>query len=270
MLKKLVWQGMGYMRAVEKIYENQYFNLDVNKKLFLSSIINYFQDLFVKVSLAEESGKGIEYMNDKNLTWIIYRWQLKLYKHNYIREDFKVVMTPSAYKRSYLNVKFEMFSENGEKVAEAFSLWILLDMKEGRPYKGEDEDENIRKIFNLSIDENRIDTMKNTDVFRKIETIEDMYNEKIFNVGYGDIDTNKHANNSRYISWMIEPIAQYLLEGYEISEIKISYRKPAKYGDMVRAVCSIEEGADSIKSFNKIMDKDDSIFAAAEILIKNK
>lgn len=258
------------MRAIEKVYENQYFDVDVNKKLFLSSIINHFQDSFVKVSLAEELGIGIEYMNDKNLTWIIYRWQLKVYNYDCTKKELKVVMTPSAYKRSYLNVKFEMFSESGEKVAEAFSLWILLDMKEGRPYKGEDEDENIRKIFNLNIDENKINTMKDTDVFRKIETIEHMYNEKIFNAGYGDIDTNKHVNNSRYISWMIEPIAQYLLDGYEIREIKISYRKPAKYGDMVRAVCSLEKEEDSIKSFNKIMDKDGSIFAAAEILMINK
>ena len=258
------------MRAIEKVYENQYFDVDVNKKLFLSSIINYFQDSFVKVSLSEESGRGIEYMNDKNLTWIIYRWQLKVYKYDYIKDNFKVVMTPSAYKRSYLNVKFEMFSESGEKVAEAFSLWILLDMKEGRPYKGEEDDEDIRKTFNLNINENRINTMKNIDVFREIETIEDMYNEKIFNVGYGDIDTNKHANNSRYISWIIEPIAQYLLDGYEIREIKISYRKPAKYGDMVIAACAIKEEEDSIKSFNKITDKYNSIFAAAEILINKK
>lgn len=256
------------MKTIERIYNNKYSDVDLNKKIFISSIINYFQDLFVHVSLAEETGKGIEYMNDKNLTWIIYRWKLKIYKYVDCKEKCRVTMTPTAYKKSYMNVKFSMYDKNNEKLAEAFSLWILLDMKEKRPYRSDSEDENIRKTFNLSSDENKVDTMKSVDVLRKLETIDYMYNDKKFNVSYSDIDTNKHANNSKYISWIIEPISQYLIEGYEINEIKISYIKPAMYGDIVKASCYAEEKEDYIKSINKITDADDSLFAAAEIFIK--
>lgn len=258
------------MKTIERVYCNQYSDVDLNKRVFISSIINYFQDIFVHVSLSEGIGKGIEYMNAKNLTWVIYRWQLNVYMSPDCKDKLIVKMTPASYKKSYMNVKFSMYDEKGNKIADAFSLWILLDTKENRPSRNKIEDEDICRTFGLEKWENKIDTMKNADILRLIETEENMYSEKRFKVGYSDIDTNKHANNVRYISWFIEPIAQYLIKGYEIKEMKISYRKAAVYGDIVKSSCHVDEDGNLIRSLHKVTDGDNSLLAASEIFMEKR
>ena len=59
-------------------------------------------------------------------------------------------------------------------------------------------------------------------------------------VGYSDLDSNGHVNNSRYGNYILDALPEDILE-QEISEFKINYSKEAFLGEEMTIVGSFSD-----------------------------
>jgi len=248
------------MLSIDKEYEIHYHDVDLNWQLMFTSVMNFFQDTFVYMS--EYVGRGIRYLNSMNLTWVVSGWEINMYEYPAYNEKIKVRMTPIAYRKSFMNIQFEIFNSRGKKVADAFSLWILLDMKQKIPCRSKFED--MYKIYGLKASENKINTIK------KINISKNLINTKKFNVGYRDIDTNGHVNNVNYLYWILDSISEDIVKDYKITKIRISYKKSANYNEIIKLSFTKNIENNLIVYSHKIDDKDDSSLVLAETILQKK
>lgn len=247
------------MKSIQKEYDIHYYEINFRKELMITSIMNFFQDIFVYAS--ESNGKGIDYLKTINSTWMVYGWKIDIYKYPTYNQKIKVKMTPTGYRKSYMNIMFEIFNEEGEKIVEALSLWVIIDTKRNLPCKNVLE--NAYEVYGLNSNNTKIITM------RKIGLPQNVNNEEVFKVGYGDIDTNGHVNNVKYLNWLLESLAEDIVKKYKLSKIEISYKKDAKYNEIIKSSTETITERTAVRCVHKITGEQNEVLVIAETFWEN-
>ncbi len=200
--------------------------VDKDCKLTVNALTNYFQDCSVFHS--DSAGNGMEYLAERNLAWILSSWQIYINRMPMINENVKVSTWAYDMKAFYGYRNFMMETEDGEVLAYANSIWILMNLESGRPEKVPEE---FAKTYGI---EPALDVKCND---RKIAIPEKLKKVGEVIVPSYFIDTNQHMNNEKYIM-----LAQNVLpDDYEIKELRVEYKKEAKLGDLVNIMVDFEE-----------------------------
>lgn len=214
----------------EKEYDVHHYEVDANGRIFVASIMNYLEDL--AFAQAEYLNIGIEYLMSKKIAWVIYKWDVKFNKYAMVTDKLKVKTEPYSVKKFYAYRKYEVINSQGEVIVSANSLWFLIDTEKRRPSKISEE---ICTKFGLSLDD------KKEIKFERLRKPENVTLEKEFQVRYSDIDTNRHVNNVRYISWALEALPEEILTNYTLKQLKINYEKETSYGEVIKVLCEVQE-----------------------------
>lgn len=77
-----------------------------------------------------------------------------------------------------------------------------------------------------------------------------------FKVRYGDIDSNMHVNNVRYVEWAIESLPLEIVLNYELKELSVIFEKECRYGAEISASYEIKENEDEVLILHKIADNE--------------
>lgn len=218
----------------DREYDVHHYEVDKDGKIFIASIMNYLDDL--AVIHADHVNVGIEYLKQNNIAWVIYKWDVKINKYAKVKDKLKVRTRPYSIRKFYAYRQYEIVNEEGEVIVSANSLWFLIDLKKRRPCKVNDY---IGTQFGLGPDDNE------QLEFEKLQEPKEIISERSFSVRYGDIDTNKHVNNVKYISWALESLPDYILESCSLKELKVNYEKETSYGEKVSVKCEVQEGEDN-------------------------
>ena len=205
-----------------------YHQVDRNRKLTLTEMINMFQDC------GGFHGADVNFSNqqmaDLGLAWIISSWQVAVNEMPDL--DSHVVVETYPYKLKYCVASryYALVSPDGFEYARANSLWVLMDMKEYKPVKVSKEIweayapyEDIFKGFDFG--GRKIVSEGEGKTLEKIEVSPYM------------IDTNAHVNNEQYIR-----LAQCLLpQDLSWNRFRAEYTKQAKLGDILVPVLFEQE-----------------------------
>ena len=113
-----------------------------------------------------------------------------------------------------------MEDADGNLLAYANSVWVLVNTQTGRPVKVPQE---FADTYGLE-PQLEMDCAK-----RKIQIPDDMKQNGEIVVPQFFIDSNQHMNNEKYIMLA----QQQLPVDFEISELRVEYRKEAKLGDTI-------------------------------------
>lgn len=231
--------------VTKKEYEIHYYEIDIKLQATLPVLVDLFTD--VSTFQSEECGVGIDYMMEKNMAWILYKWDIDVIRYPKYRE--KIIVATEAYsvKKFYAYRKFYILDENGKTIATANSVWLLINIKERKPLKVPD---SLVEAFRMSKDTKVLKT-------KPLHKFRDIKNSVEFKVRYSDIDTNGHVNNEKYASWMIEGVPLEIVENHTLKNIKITYKKETKYGETVKVLSDILQENNSIIVVHKIVRKDD-------------
>lgn len=227
----------------EKEYEVNYYEIDYEERLLITSLVNYFGDVSTKHS--EEMGGGIEYSKKNGVAWVLYKWSIDVERYPKYGEKIRVRTNACSFRKFYGYRIFEVFDEKGDIIARANSIWLLIDTNKRKILR---VTKDMYEIFGLTEKDNRPLTIKNVKLPEKF-TI-----EKSFNVRYSDIDTNKHVNNVKYIDWIIETIPLDIILKYAIKHINITYEKEALYGEKISISTELKKQDDNYVSLHKITD----------------
>ena len=210
------------------MYENKtritYYDLDFNGKIKLSAILRMVH-IAADVN-ANELGIGFATLFPLNMSFVLQRFGLKIHRMPMYDEVVTVRTWPADVARGTFIRSGDMYDQNGSKVMEWSSLWILFDLAS----------RSILKPSALPIE---IPTMTDISVDVRPEKVSPLQGEMqnchqhIHTVRYADVDTNMHMNNSIYGDLIGNAV--FANEGVgEWKEVQINYLGEARLGEELK------------------------------------
>ena len=166
-----------------------YYDLDFFGKIKLSAILRMVH-IAADVNV-NELGFGFHTLHPLNISFVLQRFGLKIYRMPVYNEVVTIRTWPADLARGTFIRNGDMHDQNGIKIMEWSSLWILFDLK----------NRTILKPSALPIE---IPTFTDVGVDVKPEKVGvlpnemQMFSQHTHTVRYADVDTNMHMNNSIY------------------------------------------------------------------------
>lgn len=215
------------MALISSVFKKNYHidlrDVDFTKKLKLSTLFGYFQDV---ASLASENlGYGIETLNEKfGVAWVVTRIRVEITRMPIWDEEITIKTWPLEPGRLEFDRDYLVKDVNGNVIIRAVSKWVIMDIKERRLKRSEVIGiEYPEKITERAI-EGRL--VKLTGFGQ----LEEVYTKVI---GYSDIDFNGHLNNSKYVDYMMDCFPVENHKNHSIQSIDITFNHEALPGDSI-------------------------------------
>lgn len=235
------------MRGIiaKKQYEIYYHDIDYNRNALITSLVNFFGD--VATYQSEELGIGLDYLKSNNAAWVLYKWDIDILEFPMYGD--KIIVKTSAYslKKFYAFREHEICNGEGKVICTAKSVWFLIDIKKRKPIRIL---KNLYKAYN--IDENCNEELS----IDKVKDLTRVDNEETFTIRYSDIDTNRHVNNTKYISWAIEAVPLEKILKYTLKGVRVVYKKETRYGHSITSQVQIDDNGDTMDCIHKILNEE--------------
>ena len=196
----------------------RYSEVDGERKLTVPNLVNYFQDCSTFQS--EELGVGCEYMEEHQKAWVLSFWQIVIERRPKLGEEVTVETFATGFDGLYGTRNFVMTDAKGSKIAYAYSIWVFMDLKKGRPVRPQPQE-----IAGYGTEE----PLPMEYAGRKIPLPKERKQGEPFPVRRHQIDTNHHVNNSQYVQMALE----FLPDDLQIAQLRVEYKKAAVLGDMI-------------------------------------
>lgn len=207
----------------------RYSEVDENRELTVTAMINYLQDCSTFQS--EDIQMGIDYLTERHRAWWLSSWQIVVERYPLLGEEIVISTWPHDFKGMYGYRNFTIQDRTGNYLVKADSVWFFFDTQAGRPVRvGEDD---VRRYGALQ------PQLAMEPAPRRIEIPKEYDTAEAVTIMRHHIDTNHHVNNAKYV----EIAREALPEDIKIRELRIEYKKAAVLGDiMIPHISRREDG----------------------------
>lgn len=244
---------MDELSVFKRKYHVEFSDVDFSKKLKLSSLFRYFQE--VAGSHAEKLGVGFEAIKAKsNVTWVLVRIRVDVERYPLWNEDIYIDTWPQLPKKIESERDFYIKDATGNIIARGVSSWIIIDV----------DSREIRKNDEIATGYPQVNTERAIDCklgkLRPFGEVEQAYKKVI---GYSDIDINGHLNNTKYIDYIMDCFSMESHKRYRVKSIQVSYVNEALPGDTIclfRDISEIDKNLVYIEGRNE--DTEELLFQA--------
>lgn len=196
----------------------RYSETDAEGSLSYTALLNYFQDSSTLHSESLEA--GVKSLAERKMAWVLSFWQICIEDMPGLSEDIVVSTWPYKTQGLFGQRNFCMERTDGERLAYANSIWVLIDTETGRPMRIPQD------VSDTYPDEPMLD-MNYSD--RKIAIPVEFTQMEPVPVHRYLIDTNRHVNNANYVM-----LAEgFLPENFKANEIRVEYKKAAVLNDIL-------------------------------------
>jgi len=173
---------------------------------------------------AADLGVAVETLIDAGVAWVLSHLRLVVERWPGPESEIVVRTWPEAANRLFTERRFEVFDAAGEKLAAAFSLWLVLDLERRRPVRFP-----AVVLDALARNDLGCQPMKQP----RLEPPNPVDLDLIFTVRRSDLDLAGHVNNTSYIEWAIEAVPDRIWERYELAELGINFLSECHQGETV-------------------------------------
>ena len=197
-------------------------DVDYNGVAKASSIMRYIQSA-AELQLTE-NGMSYGELKRRERAFILSRIKLEILKPLYAYTPITAITFPCE-SRGYSFLRCYALECGGETVARAASVWALVDTQSRALVRVNDFELGLTTLPPLDI---------GADTFRLPSTLVDVGG---YGVHYGDVDQNRHMNNTKYP----DMYSSFLpLESRMIRSISIKYLNEAVMGEKLRVERALE------------------------------
>ena len=212
------------MIGFKKEIEVDVHDIDFNGVCRASSLMKYIQS--AAQTQLTENGMSYDELKDMRRAFILSRIRLEFYAPVYSYDKIEAHTFP-CISRGYSFLRCYALYRNGEVVARAISVWALIDTESSGLVKVHD--------FNLGLPT----LPPNELVLRAMKLPSTLADIGGYGVHYGDVDQNRHMNNTKYP----DMFSNFLpLNGKMIGSITINYSVEAQIGEKLRVQRAEENG----------------------------
>lgn len=198
------------------------YEVDVSGSCTLPQVANYFQEAAGKHADLLEF--DISHLQAKGLTWVLYRMHLEVDHYPKRWEEVTVQTWPSSGDGIRAFRDYELKSAEGKRLGVGISQWMVLDINKKRPVRMPKE---VMEM-GLDVETHLLEVDKST--FLKMNNIQ--FKSEI-EVGRQDLDMNNHANNVKYIEWMISYLPENITDSKKCFSINLQYHAECSLNDKI-------------------------------------
>ena len=227
-------------------YQDRIKYSEVDSKLNLTyfGLVNYMQNCSCFHS--DDVGVGVYYLAPLNLGWFVTSYEIHINRMPRYSESVKVNTWPYQVRGMMAHRLYSIETENGELLAYADSLWVLMDLKKLRPARLSNE---ILEAYPADV------TLPEFDLQRsKIRMSPSLEKVGRFQVSERYLDTNNHMNNSHYID-----VTRIYLPDEDFNSININYKKAALLDEELDVYLGKIEGG-----YQVVLMLDDEVYTIVE------
>ena len=166
-------------------------------------------------------------LDEEHRAWMIFRTRMHIHHLAAWRTAFEAETWCQEGHRLFFPRAVTAKEVGGRLLFEAYSHWLILDMKQGRPVKPAYLD---NRLLHSPPNARWFDP-----AFPKFPQ-EEEFSEKVVgrdtvHMNYYDYDYNRHVNNLCYIDWMMEGFSYEHLDAYYPSFLDVEWRSQCHHGD---------------------------------------
>ncbi len=215
---------MDPLSLYKKNYHLDYGDIDFFKRLKLSYLFNYFQNIAGLHSESTKLGIG-KLQNEYGAAWVMIRMMLDINRMPGANEDILIETWPVEPKKMMIDRNFIVRDMNGNILVSAISTWVILDMEKRQMVK---IDSIIPPQHPEFLESKAID--RKFEKLKPLGELQPVYKKL---VGFSDIDINGHVNNAKYIDYILDCFSVEKHGEYQIKSAQISYVNEAVAGDII-------------------------------------
>ena len=207
-------------------YQIRSYEVDCRNRLSILSLFSFMQEAASKHAAA--LGVSIHQLLSENCTWLISRLKIKIASYPGWNDRIQVSTWPSGTQQLFALRDFEIKDGENRIVAAAVSAWLVIDLNRRRPVRISPFVERLKPIEGSHI---------LPDELNKLAALRQPDHKRNFVVRYSDLDINQHANNVRFVEWVVEGVPSVVLKTSVPAEIEINFLAEAFYDDQIQATC---------------------------------
>jgi acyl-ACP thioesterase len=234
----------------ERVFGVPYYGLDMKGRVKTSLLLQLLQE--AAALHADSIGIGVADMKNRGLTWVLRRYLVRVRRLDVLGD--LTVRTWFEPRKNLMSIRaFDIIDREGNSVADAWSGWIVVDLKRGRP---------VRLDRALPDEYFRLAEPVEEDVTDRMEEVGDRHDfQETFRVRKQELDLNGHANHTAYFDWAVESVPDDETKGRAPAELEAEYIAPVMRGSVTvrtRRICD-----SPLKYAHSVMITDSDIRAAA-------
>ena len=223
-----------------------------------SMLLNYMQ---------VAAGNHFACLEDKNepiaqkqLFWAVTRHRVQINRLPRLGETITVETWPMPTTRVAYPRAVSFYDSQGEEVARAISLWVLMDM------------ENRAMVLPGKSGVLVSGTERGTELaVPKSLMPQELPNTSTRTVTYSLLDVNGHMNNTRYLDWVNDLLPSSFHKDHEACEFTVCYLAEALEGQQIELHYGLSEDGvlqvDAHRQQTAVHGKNDRVFSA-QVLFK--
>jgi acyl-ACP thioesterase len=158
-------------------------------------------------------------------TWVLSRIHLAMERYPRQGQTVRIKTWPSARANLFTIRDFELYDMENVLIGRATTSWAVLNLKTRRPVKLDTVLPGYPIIAVRAL----------PDMFATLPLLETSGHELRLPVLRGDLDINRHVNNTVYVGWALESIPDEIDNTCRLADLEISFRAEALYGDTIIA-----------------------------------
>lgn len=203
----------------------RYSEVNSEKELTLPSLLDYLQDCCTFQS--EDLGIGVDYLTEHHVAWVLSSWQIQIEKYPQMAEHIRVSTWPYCVKGFYGFRNFLIQDMEGNVLARANSVWVFMDTENMHPVRLTTK---VQDVYAARMEAQLEGEWGDRKIkLSKEDETHHWEKEEAVKVARFHIDTNHHVNNGKYILIAEE----YLPVGFEVTALRVEYKKAAVLGDIL-------------------------------------
>lgn len=170
----------------------------------------------------------------KNMAWVLSRMRIRFLARPHWGDNLTIKTWHRGAFGPFFVRDFEVLSDEGHRLIEATSSWVVIDIDSRRMAKPED----VLPSEDTACHDFAIETPAGKVMMpRDVEPVL----VKTHKVAYSDIDLVGHTNNVRYVSWALDCM-DYGEAGIDVDEVEIVFHHEARPGDEIDLYRAEKEG----------------------------
>lgn len=219
----------------EREFAIQYHETDQYGFVRHTALLSFMQT--ASVEHAELLGVSVGALIKAGCTWVLSRLHLNV--GHYLRggDTVKIRTWPALRTHRFTVRDFEIYDGAGILICAATTSWAVLDMATRRPALLD----SVLPDFPLT------PARALEDDFGTLPQLKKREREQVIPVLRSDLDSNRHVNNTVYVSWALEAVPDEIDRDFRLTSLEIAFRAEALYGDVIKTMAT--ESAESSRCF---------------------
>ena len=238
------------MKHTEK-YKVKWHDTDASRRVRPSKILEYMQET-ANLQFVRHNKDLDKERDESGVAFILSKMCLDIHAPVYAYENIEVETFTCHSQGFSFNRCFRILRE-GEVVAEALSVWALVNIRTGKLLRADEYDVGFENEPTLTLTSPARIKMPQRDAFFEVGKRR---------VAYSDIDYNMHMNNTHYPDMLCDFMD--ISDTKRIAGISLSYLREAALGDELTVLCAKE----SDRYFFRTLSPDGKVCLEAEVLLK--